>query len=95
MINQLSIILLCLTPDYLLSNTRLFTHQGKSADTQVLNGLKNIETKCIAEAAKLFIGVWCNTDISFICKDRAGELLVLQSCPYPGFPVLHVFSSLP
>ena len=39
----------------------------------MLNGLKNIERKCLAEAAKLFIGVWCNTDISFICKDRAGE----------------------
>ena len=64
----------------LLSNTRLFTHQGESADTQILNGLKNIETKCLAEAAKLFIGVWCirNTDISFICKDRAGEAVVLH-----------------
>jgi hypothetical protein len=61
-------------------------------DTQILNGLKNIETKCLAEAAKLFIGVWCirNTDISFICKDRAGE-----SWLYPGFPVLHLFLSLP
>jgi hypothetical protein len=66
-------------------------------DTQILNGLKNIETKCLAEASKLFIGVWCirNTDISFICKDRAGEPVVAQSWPYPGFPVLHVFSSLP
>ena len=74
-------------------NTRLFTHQGESADTQILNGLKNIETKCLAEAAKLSIGVWCNTDIYFICKDRAGEPIVVQSWPYSGFPVLHVFSS--
>jgi hypothetical protein len=45
-----------------------------------MHGLKNIETKCLAEAAKLFIGVWCirNTDISFICKDRAGEAVVVQ-----------------
>jgi hypothetical protein len=45
-------------------------------DTQILNGLKNIETKCLAEAAKLFIGVWCirNTDIFFICKIEQGNL---------------------
>ena len=48
---------------------------------------KNIQTQFLAEAAKLFIGIWCDTDISLICKDRAGELLVVQSWPYPGFPI--------
>ena len=71
----------CLTLDYLV-----FAHQGESAATQIRNGLKNIETKCLAEAAKLFIGVWCNTDIYFICKDRAGELLVHGTVlPLPRF----------
>ena len=60
-----------------------------------LNGLKNIQTQCLAEAAKLFIGIWCDTDISLICKDRAGELLVVQSWPYPGFPVLPCFAHFP
>jgi hypothetical protein len=73
----------CLTLDYLV-----LAHQGESAATQIRNGLKNIETKCLAEAAKLFIGVWCNTDISFICKDRAGELLVHGT-------VLQFFDNLP
>jgi hypothetical protein len=60
-------------------------------------GLKIIQTKCLAEVEKLFTGVWCDTDVSFIYKDRAGEqeLLVVQSWPYPSFPVLNVFSSLP
>ena len=60
-----------------------------------LNGLKNIQTQFLAEAAKLFIAIWCDTDISLICKDRAGELLVVQSWPYYGFPVLPCFAHFP
>ena len=74
-------------------NARLFTHQGESAATQWVK--KDIQTKCLTEAEKLFIGVWCDTDIYFICNDRAGELLVVESWPYPSFLVLHVLSSLP
>ena len=84
MINQLSIILLCLSPDYfILSNTRLFTHQGESADTQLLHGLKNIETKCLTEAAKFFIAVWCNSDIYFVCKDRSSNIEAARA-PFAG-----------
>ena len=38
-----------------------------------LNGLKKHSNKMLAEAAKLFIGVWCDTDIILFGRIELGS----------------------